>query len=57
MSAELTKLTEIVTALGTLSPDLASALRIPPGELLNVPDAVWAQLGALHRAGRTRSVL
>jgi hypothetical protein len=51
MSGPLTDVTEIVTALGTLAPDLDAALAARPGELVNVSDTVWARLVAIHQAG------
>ena len=51
MSDVLTKVTEIVTGLGTLASDLAGALRTRPAALQNVPDAVWNQLIEMHQTG------
>jgi hypothetical protein len=50
VSEDLTKVTEIVTALGTLAPDLSRALTVRPVELANVPDEVWEQLIEMHAA-------
>jgi hypothetical protein len=50
VSDVLTKLTEIVTALGTLVADLPGALRAMPTELKNVPEPVWAQLRGMHES-------
>ncbi len=44
MPAALTDITEIVTALGTLSPDLPRALARKPSRLINVSNTVWARL-------------
>lgn len=51
MSARLTQITELVTGLGTLAPDLDLALRRRPGALRNVPDDVWEAVVEAHRAG------
>jgi hypothetical protein len=51
MSEQLTKLTEIVTALGTIAPDLPAGLRSKPAALKNVPHTVWDEVIAMHRAG------
>lgn len=56
MAGELTEITEIGTALGTLWRDLASvATAPPPRRLRNVPDAVWARLVDAYRQGRHAS--
>jgi hypothetical protein len=56
--AELTELTEIVTALGTLShADPASAVAAQPAELVNVVDRHWERLGqAVADASNERTV-
>jgi hypothetical protein len=46
-----TEVTEIATALGTLFPDLRSALAERPAELRNVSGAVWDRLVAACDAG------
>ncbi len=51
MPAALTNITEIATALGTLSPDLPSALAAKPSRLVNVGDTTWTRLVAAFRAG------
>lgn len=51
MPAALTDITEIATALGTLSPDLPSAVAAKPSRLLNVGDTAWTRLVAAFRAG------
>lgn len=51
MPAALTELTEIVTGLGTLAPDLSSALARRPAALRHVPDDVWDRLVELHERG------
>lgn len=55
MPGARTEITEIVTALGTLAPDLPSAMGDRPDRLRNVSDAVWNQVvlvyeGAAHGA-------
>ena len=54
MPAELTELTEIATALGTLPyDDPAAALAARPAQLVNVDDARWARLaGAIEEPTR-----
>jgi hypothetical protein len=49
--AALTELTEIVTGLGTLAPDLTGALARRPAALRHVPDDVWDRLVTLHARG------
>lgn len=44
MPGDLTAITEIVTALGMLAPNLASGLEQMPSELRNVPDETWERL-------------
>ncbi len=51
MPSRLTEITEIATALGTLAPDLASAVAARPSRLLNVGDTVWERLVAAYNAG------
>jgi hypothetical protein len=51
MPAGRTEITEIATALGTLSSSLVSALEHRPAQLVNVPDDVWEQLRELHESG------
>lgn len=51
MPAALTELTEIATGLGTLAPDLDTALARRPAALRHVPDDVWDRLVELHRRG------
>ncbi len=51
MPAALTDITEIATALGTLSPALLSALAEKLSRLLNVGDTAWRRLVAAFRAG------
>jgi len=48
----LTDITEIATALGTLSPDLGSAFATRPNELSNVPDIAWHRLVDAYDAGQ-----
>lgn len=55
MPAPLTELTEVVTGLGTLAPDLATALSRRPTALRHVPDDVWDRLVALHAAGERQA--
>jgi len=50
MPTVLTEISEVVTALGTLAPDLATGLAERPGRLLNVPDAVWDRIATAHGA-------
>jgi hypothetical protein len=55
MPGALTEITEIVTAVGTLAPDLATAMVARPDRLHNVSDAVWDRVvlayeGAVHRS-------
>jgi hypothetical protein len=55
MPGARTEITEIVTALGTLAPDLPTAMGSRPDRLQNVSDAVWNQVvlvyeGAAHSA-------
>jgi hypothetical protein len=52
MPAGLTEITEIATALGTLSPSLESAMAHRPPQLLNVSDEVWQRLCELHDSGQ-----
>lgn len=47
----LTEVTELATALGTLSPDLDAALGRRPGRLRHVPDEVWEAVVAARAAG------
>jgi hypothetical protein len=47
-----TEITEIVTALGTLVPDLATGMAARPDRLLNVSDAVWNGIVTEYREGR-----
>ena len=58
MPAELTELTEIATALGTLPyDDPAKALAARPGELVNVDEERWARLeSAIGDPGRTSTL-
>ena len=51
MPAGLTEITEIATALGTLSPSLESAMAHRPPQLVNVSDEVWERLRELHESG------
>lgn len=51
MPAALTDITEIATALGTLSPTLPIALAAKPRRLLNVSEPAWTRLVAAYRAG------
>ena len=51
MSRLLTEVTELATALGTLSPDLDGALRRRPGVLRHVPDEVWEAVVAARAEG------
>lgn len=51
MPGDLTEITEIATALGMLSPDLASAVAQRPSELSNVPVSAWQRLVAAHSTG------
>lgn len=51
MPSPLTEITEIVTGLGTLTPDVASGLAARPSELANVPDEVWERLVDSCRRG------
>ena len=48
---EITEITEIVTALGTLAPDLDAALARPPRQLVNVEPAVWERVIEAHATG------
>jgi hypothetical protein len=52
MPAGLTEITEIATALGTLSPSLESAMAHRPPQLVNVSDEVWERLRELHESGK-----
>lgn len=54
MPGELTEVTELATALGTLPGDLATHLGapVPPAALMNVDPATWHQLTDAWRAGR-----
>jgi hypothetical protein len=55
MPGALTEITELATALGTLSPDLHAALDGPvPDRLHHVPDDVWERIVDLHRTGQHR---
>jgi hypothetical protein len=47
----LTEITEIVTALGMMSPSLDAGLAERPEALTNVGDPVWDRLCDLHRRG------
>ncbi len=49
--ASRTEITEIVTALGTLAPNLNAAFARPPRQLVNVAPAVWDALIDTHVAG------
>ena len=51
MSAALTELTEIVTGLGMLAPNLDAGLAAKPAALRNVSDDVWARLVGLRAGG------
>ena len=51
MPGPLTEITELSTALGTLAPNLATALRERPAELGNVPEEVWYRLLAAYESG------
>lgn len=51
MPGNLTEVTEIVTALGMLSPSLDDALARRPPALANVGDDAWRALLELHDAG------
>lgn len=52
MGRALTEITELATALGTLTPDLVSALAGPmPEPLQHVPDEVWKRLVEHHDQG------
>lgn len=51
MPARLTDITEIATALGTLSPTLPIALAAKPRRLLNVSEPAWTRLVSAYRAG------
>lgn len=55
MPNSLTEITEIATALGTLSVDLGDALATRPEPLQNVPDLVWDRLTAAYAGGAHRS--
>lgn len=55
MPGQLTEITEITTALGTLRPNLSSALTTRPRRLRNVPDAVWTRLVDAYGEQRHRS--
>jgi len=46
-----TEISEIVTGLGALGHDVEAALRDPPSEVVNVPDAVWDRLHGAHGSG------
>ena len=52
MPGALTEITEIATALGTLEPDLDSALARRPDRLHHVPDATWERVVEAHRHGK-----
>lgn len=52
MPGELTEITEIATALGTLCPNLLAGTDAKPPELVNVPDAVWDRLVTAARSGQ-----
>lgn len=54
MPGLLTDITEIVTGLGTLAPDLPTALRSRPTELRNVSEQVWDRLVLSARSGEHR---
>jgi hypothetical protein len=49
--SSLTEITEISTALGTLAPDLASAIAVRPDRLQNVTDLVWSRLVTAYEGG------
>jgi hypothetical protein len=51
VSASLTEITEIATALGMLAPDLDAAIRWRPPALQNVPAAAWERLTAAYNEG------
>lgn len=51
MPASRTEITEIVTALGTLAPDLDAALARRPRQLAHVPPVVWDGLLDAYAAG------
>jgi hypothetical protein len=52
MPGVLTEVTEIATALGTLAPDLVTALAMKPARLHYVDDATWARLVAVFETGQ-----
>ena len=51
MPGALTAITEITTALGTVAPDLPTALACGRSRLRNVPGPVWEALVAAHATG------
>jgi len=51
MPGALTEITEIVTALGTLVPDLPTAMNTRPERLRNVSDGVWNQVVVAYEGG------
>lgn len=51
MPGLLTEITEIATALGTVSPSLAVALARRPPQLRNVPEPAWDRLVIASRSG------
>ena len=57
MPTSLTTATEVATGLGTLCPDLTTAFRQRPAQLINVDDAVWLRLGDEFRRGEHASAL
>lgn len=54
MPGARTEITELVTALGTLVPDLAAGMATKPDRLLNVSDTVWRQVVVAYEAGKER---
>jgi hypothetical protein len=54
MPGVLTEVTEIATALGTLTPDLLAGLASKPPRLLHVDDATWRRLVEAFEAGNHR---
>ena len=56
MPGELTEVTELATALGTLGSDLTDLLARPrpPGELCNVDEPTWSRLREAWSGGRWR---
>ena len=53
MPGGLTEITEIATALGTLSPSLQDVMAHRPPQLVNVSDQVWERLRELHESGES----